>query len=82
MTSIGAIGPSAPPVPQNYGLPARAPDRRPTPAENTIDRVDKLTRQLDASLTGKIDGIRARISSGGGGSHEPSAPPRRLDVQA
>jgi len=81
MTSIGAVG-RVTPAYQPSRIPARAPDSTPTPATNPIDRVDNLTRQLDASLSNRLSSIRARIAPSSTASAEPAATSRRLDIGA
>lgn len=82
MTSIGAIGRSVTPVyPQNRVVP-RASDSTPTPAASPIDRVDKLTRQLDASLSNRLARIRSSISTDGSASTSSAPTSRRLDIGA
>ncbi len=82
MSSIGAVGRAVPAAYQPTRVAARAPDSTPTPAASPIDRVDKLTRQLDASLTYRLDGIRARISTNGSAYTQAPAASRRLDIGA
>jgi hypothetical protein len=82
MTSIRAIGSGATSAYQPVRIAARAPDSTPTPAINPADRVDKLTRQLDSSLTDKIARIRERIASPSSTAPGTAPAPRRLDVRA
>jgi len=81
MTSIGAVG-RVTPAYQPSRSPARVPDSTPTPAASPIDRVDKLTRQLDASLSNRLSSIRARIAPSSSTSADPAATSRRLDIGA
>ena len=82
MTSIRAIGTAAPVSYQPSRFPARALDSTPTPATNPIERVDKLTRQLDESLTNQLARIRARISTEAVDPNEALPVCRRLDIIA
>jgi len=64
MSPIGAIGRALPGVFQ----PARAVPQTsavaPAAQAAPVDRVDKLSRQLDATLTNRLERIRARITPG------------------
>ena len=82
MTSIRAIGPAAAPAYRADRIAARPPDSTPTPAINPAERVDKLTRQLDASLTMRLATIRERIGSQDAAQNPGKPEPRRLDLSA
>ena len=82
MTSIGAIGRAVTPAYQPNRVAAQAPDSTPTQTASPVDRVDKLTRQLDANLTNRLARIRARISTNGSASTEATTTSRRLDIGA
>ncbi len=82
MTSIRAVGTTASPAYPISRYAMRGPDSTATPTANPVDRVDTLTRQLDASLTDKLTRIREQIALNG---QKPSVPPGttgRLDIQA
>ena len=82
MTSIGAVGSAAVAVYPVNRVTARASDSAPTPTIDPAERVNQLTRQLDASLTGKLTRIREQISTTTSGAGSAEATPRRLDLRA
>jgi len=82
MTSIGAIGLRIVPRTEPVRSIERESNSAVTPTPQPIDRVDKLTRQLDASLTNRLAAIRERISANPGARVEASPISRRLDISA
>jgi len=83
MSSIRAIGSSAAIAAYQPGrVTASATDSTPTPNINPVDRVDKLTRQLDANLTDKLARIRSQISTSDSVQAPSAQGARRLDLSA
>jgi hypothetical protein len=81
MSSIRAIGSPAEITAYQPGrVSARAVESTPTPSINPVDRVDKLTRQLDAKLTDKLARIRSQISTSDSVQAPSPQGARRLDL--
>lgn len=86
MSLIGSIGRTITPAYLPDRIASPAPNRAANPtasaASGPVDRVDKLTRQLDASLTLRLAGIRSRISTSESAPTESAGGGRRLDIGA
>ena len=86
MSLIGSIGRTVTPAYLPERVASQPPARPAAPtagaAAGPVDRVDKLTRQLDASLTLRLAGIRSRISTSGSAPTESAGASRRLDIGA
>ena len=86
MSLIGSIGRAVSPAYLPDRVTSQAPSRAAAPASGAaagpVDRVDKLTRQLDASLTLRLAGIRSRISTSESAPTGSAGAGRRLDIGA
>ena len=83
MSSIRAIGsPAGIAAYQPGRIPTRDTGSTPTPSVNPVDRVDKLTRQLDTHLTDKLARIRSQISTSESVPVSSAQGARRLDLSA